>query len=362
MALPRPRISPQAIGGLIAAVAFGILLIVVGNSQPAARPGAYFYIFSIIAILSGLRVITHPLPVYAALWFIFTILSSCVLFLLLQAEFIAFALLIIYAGAILITYLFVIMLATQAPSEDNVEALSEYDSYSREPLAASIVGFVLLAAMTTLITRGMGTIEPRHPEDARELLVHSPRALMRALDDRGVFDVLERPPVFATEDENGITSLYRNAGNFAFQCRLDRIDAFRKACERPEFAELFNVGNLTAKTQAEGLETAKKEGGGGGVGALGGGKPGVGGGNGPATATVLLALPRDLRPDNVESVGYSLVGEHPMGLEIAGVVLLMAMLGAVVLARKQIDLTEDAKRAAAHTLTAAGPRGYGDEA
>jgi hypothetical protein len=49
----------------------------------------------------------------------------------------AFALIIIYAGAILITYLFVIMLATQAADEERVEdRLSGYDAVAREPIAA----------------------------------------------------------------------------------------------------------------------------------------------------------------------------------------------------------------------------------
>jgi len=50
---------------------------------------------------------------------------------------------------------------------------------------------------------------------------------------------------------------------------------------------------------------------------------------------------------NVQLVGLDLVAKYPASLELAGVVLLMAMFGAVVLARRQIELGEDERRKAA---------------
>src|SRR6185503_7620582 len=98
----------------------------------------YFWIFSAIALLGALRVVTHPRPVYAALYFVLTVFATAGLFILLWAEFMAAALVLIYAGAILVTYVFVIMLAAQ-PAEDGAPvsgsaraALAEYDAVSRE--------------------------------------------------------------------------------------------------------------------------------------------------------------------------------------------------------------------------------------
>ena len=51
--------------------------------------------------------------------------------------------------------------------------------------------------------------------------------------------------------------------------------------------------------------------------------------------------------DNVQLVGLDLVARYPASLELAGVILLMAMFGAVVLARRQIELGEDERRKAA---------------
>ncbi|MFU8829762.1 MAG: NADH-quinone oxidoreductase subunit J [Phycisphaerales bacterium] len=139
LALPRERVNPQIIGMVLAAAGFGAVIVALAlrGLDAAGLPNLHYYIFAPIAILSALRVITHQQPVYSALYFILTILASSALYLLMGAEFMALALVIIYAGAILITYLFVIMLATQAPSEQEVGALSPYDAYAREPLWAT---------------------------------------------------------------------------------------------------------------------------------------------------------------------------------------------------------------------------------
>ncbi len=103
---------------------------------------AYFFLFAAIAIASAARVITHPRPVYNAIYFVLVVVSVAALMVLMGAEFVAIALIIIYAGAILVTYLFVIMLAQQQGS-------SVYDRRSREPFLAVLAGFVLMAAIAS---------------------------------------------------------------------------------------------------------------------------------------------------------------------------------------------------------------------
>jgi hypothetical protein len=65
-------------------------------------------------------------------------------------------------------------------------------------------------------------------------------------------------------------------------------------------------------------------------------------------------LPKDVRPTNLDGVGWTLVAGHPVTLELAGVILLMALLGAVVLARKQIELGEEEKEAVARIAAEGG--------
>ena len=74
---------------------------------------------------------------------VLTIFASAGLFILMYAEFMAAALVMIYAGAILITYVFVIMLASSASAPEGkpaLAALGEYDAVSREPFVASLRG------------------------------------------------------------------------------------------------------------------------------------------------------------------------------------------------------------------------------
>src|SRR5439155_22776239 len=91
-----------------------IFAVVVGKNASGAGVGVYFWIFSAIAIVGAVRVVTHSKPVYSALYFVLTVMASAGLFVLMWAEFMAAALVLIYAGAILVTYVFVIMLAAEA--------------------------------------------------------------------------------------------------------------------------------------------------------------------------------------------------------------------------------------------------------
>ena len=97
-------------------------------------------VFAALALLAALRVITHPKPVYSAVYFVGVVLAVAGVLVLQEAEFLAIALVIIYAGAILVTYLFVIMLAQQPGSPT-------YDRRAREPFLAVAAGLILTGAI-----------------------------------------------------------------------------------------------------------------------------------------------------------------------------------------------------------------------
>ncbi len=149
--------SLRKIGGLIALLAglVGAALLVrylAGAAPEHPGVGAYFWTFAALAIFGAFRVVTHPQPVYSALYFMLAVMSSAGLFVLLQAEFMAAALVIIYAGAILVTYVFVIMLAAQTlPGGQPLAGLADHDAVSREPILASAVGFTLMGILLMLI-------------------------------------------------------------------------------------------------------------------------------------------------------------------------------------------------------------------
>ena len=102
----------------------------------------WFALVALAALLGAVRMITHTKPVYSALYFIVVAVSVGALLLMMGATFLAAALIIIYAGAILVTYVFVIMLAQQSGGP------APYDKRAREPLFGVLIGFVLLAVLS----------------------------------------------------------------------------------------------------------------------------------------------------------------------------------------------------------------------
>ena len=111
-------------------------------------PSVYFYVFAGVMIASAVGVICHPKPVYAALYFVLVTLAGAGLFVLLLAEFMAIVLIIVYAGAILVTYVFVIMLASQGSAGKRT---AEYDRVASEPFAAVLVSFILLGTVLQVL-------------------------------------------------------------------------------------------------------------------------------------------------------------------------------------------------------------------
>jgi NADH-quinone oxidoreductase subunit J len=160
LALPGASGASQWIaGGLLLAGAGGALVAVVTQVLAPAGPIAPFLLFALVGLFAALRVITHTRPVYSALYFVLLVVAVTGLLLLMQAEFLAAALVIVYGGAILVTYLFVIMLAQRGRT-------APYDGKSRDPLLACFAGFVLLTVLT-----GMLLEPPADDTWARSILV-----------------------------------------------------------------------------------------------------------------------------------------------------------------------------------------------
>ena len=69
-----------------------------------------FYFFSTVLVLSALGVITARNPVHAALLLVLAFFTSSGLWLLLEAEFLAITLVLVYVGAVMVLFLFVVMM------------------------------------------------------------------------------------------------------------------------------------------------------------------------------------------------------------------------------------------------------------
>ncbi|MEO6192534.1 MAG: NADH-quinone oxidoreductase subunit J [Thermoanaerobaculia bacterium] len=77
-----------------------------------------FFLFAALAIGSGIVVVTHRSPIYATLSLVLTLFSMAVLFVLLGAPFVGVLQILVYAGAIVVLFLFVIMLLNVQKEED----------------------------------------------------------------------------------------------------------------------------------------------------------------------------------------------------------------------------------------------------
>lgn len=251
-------------------------------------------LFGVVALIGATRMITHPKPVFSAIYFVLVVISSSGLFLLLHAEFMAFALVIVYAGAILVTYLFVLMLAQQTPNSGEQSGVALYDAVPREPAAAVLVGFLLFA------TLGEALFSPR--SDARRIATPE----LAAYADHESWLELEALPKRLTEVVRSLDA-----------------DATPAPGQDGRSIRIGPDGQAFVRVAFDGDDADAP------------------------TSFGELALPESARPTNTQSVGLALVARFPASLELASVILLMAMFGAVVLARKQIELGEDERREAA---------------
>src|SRR5256885_259053 len=105
----------------------------------------HFYLFGIIAMVSALLFVTRKSPVAAALWLVNTLFCLAALYVMLDAQFIGAMQVLVYAGAIMVVFLFVIMLLNLGhPSE-----LADARGLGWK-LAGGLVGLALLAEVSAL--------------------------------------------------------------------------------------------------------------------------------------------------------------------------------------------------------------------
>ena len=105
----------------------------------------HFYFFGFVAIASAVAFVTRKSPVAAALWLVNTMFSLAAMYVLLDAQFIGVIQVLVYAGAIMVVFLFVIMLLNLGhPSE-----LADARGLGWK-LSAGLVGLALLAQVAAL--------------------------------------------------------------------------------------------------------------------------------------------------------------------------------------------------------------------
>src|SRR5829696_8586255 len=125
---------------------------------------ALFYLFSVVLLFAAFRVITARNPVYAALFLVLTFFQAAGVWLLLKAEFLAISLVLVYVGAVMVLFLFVVMML-----DINVDALRA-GFWKHFPLAAT-VGALIALEMAAVLMGGF-----RVTEESRNLQGAAPMA------------------------------------------------------------------------------------------------------------------------------------------------------------------------------------------
>ncbi|HXU52360.1 MAG TPA: NADH-quinone oxidoreductase subunit J [Casimicrobiaceae bacterium] len=108
---------------------------------------ALFYFFAAILIFAALRVVTARNPVHSALWLVLAFFTAAAIWLLLHAEFLAIVLVLVYVGAVMVLFLFVVMMLDV--NFDNLR--KSFRSYI--PVGAT-VGMLVLLEMTLVLIGG----------------------------------------------------------------------------------------------------------------------------------------------------------------------------------------------------------------
>src|SRR5271167_3431394 len=115
-------------------------------------PLILFFIFAAVLIGAALGVILSRNPVYSALLLVLCFFNSAVMWVLLDAEFLGIVLVLVYVGAVMVLFLFVVMML-----DINIEEMrKEFVGYW--PLAVAVAGFVMFAMINVIVVRHLGGI------------------------------------------------------------------------------------------------------------------------------------------------------------------------------------------------------------
>jgi NADH-quinone oxidoreductase subunit J len=350
---PKGRRVKEGIAALIAAVAVFAAWVysAYGRPMPEFVGSVLFCLFSAGALGFGTVLVVQKNPARGAIAFAFVILSTCGLFLLLAAPFLVAATIIIYAGAIIVTFLFVLMLSQQAgPSGEN--------DRSREPWLGALAGFAFtgLVLFTLHLTQTGGKpaeaqasetpkAQQRLPvvvltEEERQTLTEAVPRLEQAealLSGPNTADTRKQlNAVFAPDPEGVHWQISTVVGPIRDRAEipearpggisvpittdrqalavLNRVKLIRESNDRLD-SDIVNylVGDKAKKDRATLQSDVHKL----------------------RDEVVLLAGAGQLPARNVGNLGYLLYTDHLLAVELAGTLLLVATIGAIAIAQRK---------------------------
>ena len=109
----------------------------------------FFYLFAAVTLLAGLMVVSSRNPVHSVLFLILAFFNAAGLFILLNAEFLAMLLVVVYVGAVAVLFLFVVMML-------DIDDANMREGFQRHLPLGLIVGGILLVELLVIFA-GPGT-------------------------------------------------------------------------------------------------------------------------------------------------------------------------------------------------------------
>jgi NADH:ubiquinone oxidoreductase subunit 6 (subunit J) len=283
--LPKPRnryIVAGSAAGILALILAAMWLFRTGGAPVPER--ILFYAFAGLAVAGGGLMVVQSNPARAAICFALVVLNVCGLFLLQGAPFLMAATIVIYAGAIIVTFLFVLMLAQQT-------GFSDADDRTREPFLASFAGFALLGGTLLVIDRSFPD-----PASFNELLTKVELASRQSTIEQTLATTGDRAAFMAAlqrEDD-------RRKGSAASAKMSDAITDLEAVLSSPR-PLLADVKPALSKVLDAGRELQNES---------------------PAAA---------LPAANVAGIGKLLFTDHLLAVELGGTLLLVATIGAIAI-------------------------------
>lgn len=290
--LPRGN-APGRLLGVLLGIGSLVLFAGLGMRMESAGTEFVYGVLAVVTIVSAAATVTFNNPVYCAIWFALSLLSTAGLFMLQGAQFLGVATVVVYAGAILVTFLFVLMLAQP-------EGQAYYDRVSWEGMLSATAGAVLVGVLTMTFTRILNppvdteviaAIETFELDDgsSRELRgEHVRRARVAQENDTAWIvevDLLSAAPELSTREQEQLSSHL-----------LANMPTFSGKNLRDGDVELL-INRVAGNTQASAEQRQ---------------------------ANILS-------PDHVAHLGGDLFGRHLIAIEVAGTLLLVALVGAIAI-------------------------------
>ncbi len=181
-----------------------------------------FYFFAAIVVFAAAGVITSRNPVHSAMFLVLTFFTCAAIWMLLEAEFLAITLVLVYVGAVMVLFLFVVMML-----DVNVEPLRE--GFVKYLPVGLLVGIIMLVEMVFLITQKyFRTDQYPAPERASSDQLSNTEALGRLLYDDYLFQFEIAAIILLVAIVAAISLTMRRRPNTKYQAPAEQIDASKQ--------------------------------------------------------------------------------------------------------------------------------------